>query len=295
MSTHNYTFWQSKGNWYKGNLHTHTTNSDGDLSPEEMVMKYKSNNYNFLSITDHNRLTVCEDISRDNLLLIAGEEIAVSKYDILGININKFIDPKKINDAQGVIDEILKQGGIAIVAHPYFSGLNINDFKPLKDYIGIEVYNTSVQCNLGKGFSLSHWDNLLLAGHHPYGFFTDDSHWHFNEHRPNDTCVSWIMVKAQELTAQSLIEAIKEGNFYSSNGPAIEGVEVKNDKICVKSSPVKIINFIAPAFSGEKFTAIKTSTICEAEYKMKPEDSFVRIECIDLAGNYAVSNPLFFT
>ena len=40
--------------WYKGNLHCHTTDSDGDCTPEEVVKRYKEQGYSFLAITDHN-------------------------------------------------------------------------------------------------------------------------------------------------------------------------------------------------------------------------------------------------
>ena len=39
--------------WFKGNLHTHTTESDGKLSPEECYALYKSKGYDFLARTDH--------------------------------------------------------------------------------------------------------------------------------------------------------------------------------------------------------------------------------------------------
>ena len=41
------------GSLYKGNLHTHTTVSDGRYSPQETVERYKKNGYAFLGITDH--------------------------------------------------------------------------------------------------------------------------------------------------------------------------------------------------------------------------------------------------
>lgn len=39
--------------WYKGNLHTHTTNSDGRLAPEVVINLYKEAGYDFLALTDH--------------------------------------------------------------------------------------------------------------------------------------------------------------------------------------------------------------------------------------------------
>lgn len=42
--------------WYKGNLHTHSYWSDGDEFPEMIMDWYKSNDYQFIALSDHNRL-----------------------------------------------------------------------------------------------------------------------------------------------------------------------------------------------------------------------------------------------
>jgi len=41
------------GQWYKGNIHTHTTESDGELTPNKAALLYESKGYSFLGITDH--------------------------------------------------------------------------------------------------------------------------------------------------------------------------------------------------------------------------------------------------
>src|SRR5437867_601181 len=43
--------------WWKGNLHTHSLWSDGDDYPEMIADWYKSHGYQFLAMTDHNRLS----------------------------------------------------------------------------------------------------------------------------------------------------------------------------------------------------------------------------------------------
>ena len=45
------------GRWYKGNLHSHTTNSDGKLKPEEAVTLYKKYGYHFLCLSEHDHFT----------------------------------------------------------------------------------------------------------------------------------------------------------------------------------------------------------------------------------------------
>jgi predicted metal-dependent phosphoesterase TrpH len=67
-------------NWYKGNLHTHTINSDGDSSPDAVARWYKEHRYNFLVLTDHNFLTTTDGLNsifaaKEKFLLIPGEEV----------------------------------------------------------------------------------------------------------------------------------------------------------------------------------------------------------------------------
>src|SRR5258708_958894 len=51
--------------WYRGNTHTHTNNSDGDSSPHDVAERYKSLGYNFVVITDHNKLTDVDSLNAE--------------------------------------------------------------------------------------------------------------------------------------------------------------------------------------------------------------------------------------
>ena len=42
--------------WYKGQTHTHTLESDGDSTPEEVTRWYQERGYQFLVLSDHNVL-----------------------------------------------------------------------------------------------------------------------------------------------------------------------------------------------------------------------------------------------
>jgi len=52
--------YDAKGNWYKGNTHCHTTESDGELPPRAVVWCYQTLGYDFLAITDHNKITIVD-------------------------------------------------------------------------------------------------------------------------------------------------------------------------------------------------------------------------------------------
>src|SRR5262249_8131613 len=66
--------------WYKGNTHTHTLNSDGDSTPDDVVKWYREHGYNFLVLSDHNFLTSVDGLNAvhgadDTFLVIRGEEV----------------------------------------------------------------------------------------------------------------------------------------------------------------------------------------------------------------------------
>ena len=65
---------------YKGNLHTHTLNSDGDSTPDEVVRWYREHGYDFLVLTDHNFVTEVDGLNAvqgapGKFLVVRGEEV----------------------------------------------------------------------------------------------------------------------------------------------------------------------------------------------------------------------------
>ncbi|MCK4308323.1 PHP domain-containing protein [candidate division WOR-3 bacterium] len=286
-----------KGNWYKGNLHTHTTNSDGDLSPEEAVAWYKDRSYDFLAITDHGKITKVEKKFPD-FLLIEGVEIGAEKaelgqgYHIVCLNISDLPELKEVPSVQEVIDIVRERGGKLIIGHPYWSALTFSDIISLSNEIlGIEIFNSTCDLAIGKGFSTVHWDDLLIRGKKVYGFAVDDSH-NFTA-APFDAGAGWIMVKAKHLTKENILEALEEGDFYSSCGPIIKDISIDgNGKIKVSCTPVVRINFICDRTSGKVFRAEKGSSLTKAEVTLG-EVKYVRVECIDKEGMAAWSNPFF--
>jgi len=290
---------RTEGLWLKGNLHIHTTNSDGALNPYQMAFLYRANGYNFIAITDHDKLTDVEGLAErfNDFLVLPGEEIGTgrsevgTKYHLVAINLREEIGPE--GGPQGVIEEVLKQGGEVIVAHPYWSSLTVNDLLGLDGYLGLEIFNSTCLLSIGKGYSTVHWDDLMVRGRFTFGFAVDDAHWHFNPHRPVDTCYSWIMVKASEFTVESVMDGLKRGLFYSSNGPSILDVDVSDDSVYVRSSPARAITFVANSSIGERFTA-SDHPITEATYRVRGKETYLRIEVEDWRGRTAWTNPIIF-
>ena len=152
------------GVWLKGNLHTHTTMSDGVRTPQKVVDHYGKNGYDFLSITDHGVLVDPSPLDDRGMVLIPGQEISVGNslagttYHIVAANIKETIkmpDFDHSQDPQRAIDLAAEQGGFTILAHPYWSGLHTQDLLRLTGYLGVEIYNTYCDVYRGTGCSSS--------------------------------------------------------------------------------------------------------------------------------------------
>jgi len=290
----------AEGNWYKGNLHTHTTNSDGNLSPADTVKQYREAGYHFLALTDHNLLTKLEE--SPSMLLIPGEECtcglteAKDSYHLVALNISQAIPPlgedgEKI-DPQEFVERAKAQGGEIILAHPRYSALTRNDVFSFQGFIGIEAFNT--YCSVSGGaYGLDQWDELLARGRNVFGLAVDDAHNRGGVDNPNDACCSWIMVKAKRLTTPDIMDSIRKGLFYASWGPEIRGVRIEGTSISVATSPVKSISFVAPTGYAKKFPVRGRAAILDATLEVHPGPSYVRIECTDGEGRSAWTNAIF--
>ena len=84
---------ENRFNWYKGNMHMHTTMSDGELDPVDAIGVYREAGYDFIAISDHRK--VGHLWQNDNFLILPGVEwdtgdaIRMPIYHILGIGMNR--------------------------------------------------------------------------------------------------------------------------------------------------------------------------------------------------------------
>jgi len=283
------------GNWYKGNLHTHTTVSDGGRTPEMMARLYHDAGYHFLALTDHMKVAAIENEWPDDFLLLLGTELHGDQssvgegYHILGFGLTEAGEPPGEITVPAAIAWIKERGGEFVFAHPYWSGLIISDLLKWDGAgsLGVEVFNTTCYAAIGKGCSAVHWDDLLGRGKRAWGFAVDDSHGGW------DLTTAWVMVKAPALTRDAIMESLRAGLFYSSYGPAIEDIAIADDIVTVKTSPVVEINFIAQRWAGGHFLAPAGELLTETCYKIRGHEMYLRVECRDQQGRWAWANPIF--
>ncbi len=162
--------------WYKGKLHTHTINSDGDSSPDTVARWYKEHRYHFLALTDHNYLTEPQGLSSllgasERFLLITGEEVTTSFRDA-PVHVNAFrlsetIQPASGQSVQGTVqanvDRILAAGSIPSLNHPFFRwAIDADVFRAVERLKLFEVFNGIPDTNDEWGLE-EMWDGALRA------------------------------------------------------------------------------------------------------------------------------------
>ena len=283
----------SPGHWYRANLHAHTTMSDGDLSPEESADFYEQAGYRVLAITDHGHVTEVERAER-GLLLLPGVELGGDSsrqgtmYHVVGLGLDSRGPVRVTRGAtvQDLVNVLREAGGIAFLAHPYWSGLTADDVFGVEGCFALEVYNTGCDLEILRGYSMVHWDDLLTLGRDYGGLAVDDGHRGAVDHG-----LGWTMIRAEELTAEAVRDALLRGRYYASTGPEIRGLSVEEGRIEVKTSPVVSIAMVSRPERGARRRAKAGGTITSAEFTL-PSARYCRIEATDATGRTAWSNPL---
>lgn len=280
-----------EGIWLKGNIHTHTTASDGSLSPAEIAKTYAKWGYDFLFLTDHWKRT--EVAKRNDILTIAAEEthfkVGENCHHVVCFDLDEEIKPKTFRSLNELAKFLATRGASGVIAHPYWSSTRSAAYLKTTGFVGLEIYNTVCEMK-GRASSTVHWDDLLSAGKRLYGFAVDDTH----RLIPGLTPGGWIMVKAKRKTKSAIFDAIRKGLFYSTRGPEIHDVNIARNKISVECSPCARINFIAKGNGvGKSVFSEADDMLTTASYEFPPHAVYVRMECVDANGKTAWSNPVF--
>lgn len=269
--------------WWKGNLHTHTTRSDGQRKPAEAIKLYQQAGYDFLAITDHWKLS--KSGKYQNMLLISGIELDTMQkgcWHIVGVGLERMPETDRYENAQGLIDAVRGAGGRAILAHPAWSLDQPSDIAELSGLIGVEIYN-SVS---GFPYSARADSSQVLDLAAKYGLdiaylAADDTHFYEAE-----LFQSYIYVKADRCSREAILDAIGRKEVYASQGPLIYRAEITEGKFTVECSPASAVIFYS-ASVYQPDTVTRGEHLTRAEFVLKSYDRFVRAQIVDQWGKCA--------
>lgn len=305
--------------YYKANLHCHTTISDGELSPEEIKSAYQEQGYSIVAFTDHRQYRWHRELDDKNFLALAATEVDLTEEDpakdwpqrktyhlnLLDTNPEEnraakeenplpkppYGDIKALNAYIARMNEL---GFLVCYNHPYWSLQTLEDYQGLRGLFAMEIYNHGCEHDGLYGFHPQAYDEMLRSGQRLFTLATDDNHNRVPFDSPLcDSFGGFVQIAAEKLEYQSVIKALKDGNFYWSMGPELKGVSIKDSVLTVKTSPVEKIFVIQKGRDCYKDLAKPGETITEASFPLTGKEGWFRVEIRDGRGLYAGTNAYF--
>lgn len=305
--SHRLSAFTAPGRFWRGNLHTHSTRSDGVLEPAEVCRRYRAEGYDFMALTDHfigtygYPIVDTRPFRSEGFTTLLGAELHSGPmangelWHILAVGLPEDFTPPHAPDfhvypgmesGPEIAARAVAAGAFVAIAHPQWSGLTLADARSITAAHAVEIYNhgCAMGCDRPDGFSIA---DLLLTEGRPLSLIaTDDAH--FSE---PDHFGGWVMVKATENTPEALLVALKSGNFYSSQGPELRNVVVEADRVIVESSAVASV-IVQGAGTGSKGVHGHSMTRAEVPLARLGNSPWLRVSVIDAAGRRAWSNPV---
>ena len=290
------------GRFYRGNLHGHSTNSDGVWRPAEYCANYRLNGYDFVALTDH-----CTDhhgysisdtraFRTDDFTTLLGAELhpgqieSGSPWHLLAVGLPLDFETFRQGDTgASVARRAMAAGAFVAATHPNWYAFTVADFETLDAVHAVECYNGGCDAESDRGYSWHLIDMLLHRGHRVGAIAVDDIH---AKEGIADFMRGWVYVKAESLEPEALLQALKAGRYYASTGPRLHNVEiVGREKLVVECSPAQQI-----LVTGEKPGALKKSSwgLRSAEFDLsKMESRWLRVTVRDYSGGRAWTNPIW--
>ena len=295
------------GRFWRGNLHTHSTRSDGVLDPEEVCRRYRAEGYDFLALTDHfvghygYPVTDTKPMRTNSFTTILGAELhsgAMANgelWHILAVGLPADFTPSNTSTFVPEIGQetgpelaarAVASGAFVAIAHPQWSGLTLADARSITAAHAVEIYNhgCAMGCDRPDGFAIA--DLLLTEGRDLSMIATDDAH--FSE---PDHFGGWVMVKSEANEPEALLAALKAGHFYSTQGPELRDVRIEDDHIVVECSAVASVIAIGWG-TGAKAVHGHSLTRAKVPLERLNNTPWLRVAIIDAAGKRAWSNPI---
>lgn len=270
-------------NYYKANLHTHSTVSDGKLTPEQIRDAYKEKGYSILALTDHSVMVEHQELNQADFLMLTGVEIDIEEQDN-PVNLRNrtmhlcllskdplrqwvpFHDPRPIPASvpyqamcetsgltrkydieyiNAVIAECNRQGCLVTYNHPCWSLESYPDYAPLEGLWGMEYRNSG---SVAEGYDENNsrvYQDFCVLGNRMMPVCADDTH---SPVFPNGYPVlgeSWNMIGAEKLEYGAVMEALEKGDLYASCGPEITSLTLDGDTLSITCSEAVRIQLIS--------------------------------------------------
>jgi len=295
------------GRFWRGNL---SNLSDGALNPMDVVEAYRRAGYDFLQLSDHFLarfdwpIADTRKLRANNFTTLIGAEVhalattAGEYWHIVATGLPFDFPPAEPDESGPQLAERARDAGAFVaIAHPSWSQLTIEDGRSLSAAHAVEVYNhtCAVLTDRGDGFYLL--DQLCNENRRLTAVAGDDAHFHNGD---LDAFGAYVMVKSESLEPESLLGALKAGEFYSTQGPRIHSVDLTCKEVRVECSPVHTIALVSGASAavsrvgrGLTQATIEFAEVAKWAWRDPPRVKWFRIVAIDGPRRRAWTNPIW--
>jgi hypothetical protein len=322
-----------EGHFYKANLHSHSTVSDGKWTPEEMKRHYMDAGYSIVAYTDHHVFVPHNDLTDEHFLALNGYEMDVPEdrpwdeyaktchFCLIALDRDRveqrlyhdsvFIDQnadrvvldrshapitRRYDPAfiSALMEEARADGFFVTYNHPVWS---LEDSRNFLGYHGMHALEIINYGGVAAGYDDKVgyvYDILLRDGRELYCVGADDNQNVFPIDHPRcDSFGGFTMIMAEKLDYPSVIKALEDGNFYSSMGPVIHSLSIEDGKVHIECDGAKQITLHVGGRRTPHIFGTRENPIYEAEIDIPKVYRYVRVDVVDFEGRHANTRAYF--
>ena len=229
---------------------------------------------------------------REKFLIGHGHEYADQvRFDEELKNYSRSYTPECVSEMM----EIGRENGFFVTLnHPTWSRENYTYYSKYHGLHAVELMNGGATSLGFDEYNPRVYDDMLRTGKKLYCIGADDNHnREDDDSRYSDSGWAWTVIKAEGLTYESVADALKNGNFYASEGPEIYDLYVEDGKVHIKCSPADRIFCTYQKRVGGIVLAENGKPVTEAVFDANPEYGYFRITVRDERGYHACTNAYF--
>ena len=316
--------------YYKANLHSHSTLSDGRATPEEIKKAYKEKGYSVLALTDHNVFIPHNDLTEADFLMLNGIEYdaeatsgvhRVCHFCAIALDEKTEIQPlfhrteyyyagaaksralvkfdESLPDyvrkySHEGISEMMKTcrdaGFFVTYNHPCWSLERYPEYMGYEGMHAIEVVNYACVEMGYPEVNEQVLDDMLTGGKRVFCSANDDNH-----SIGKDAFGAFNMIGAEALSYKAITDALLAGNYYASTGALIDAIWYENGELHIEAPACKEIRVFTGARWARRAVGTEDAPLTEAVFKLDDpcRYDYVRVTVTDFDGNQAFSQAYY--
>jgi hypothetical protein len=214
----------------------------------------------------------------------------------VGLVLNKpEYDVERVYGAKGInklVRDANENGFFVAYNHPRWSLENYRDYSGYEGLWGVEIYNHACSVDGLYEYDINVYDDMLRDGKRVFASCGDDNH-NSTSNPLLSSFGAFVMVNADRLNYENIINGLLSGKFYSSQGPVINELYVEENKVFIKCSDAKKISYSTRGRRAKAVNAAEGEFIKEACFEIKDTDGYFRIDVLDGEGRHANTQAYF--